>query len=34
MELHNFFLFLAIIMIAARSLSEAVARFGITFGNR
>lgn len=29
MELHQFFLFLAIILIAARLLSEAVARFGI-----
>jgi Kef-type K+ transport system membrane component KefB len=29
MELHNFFLFLAIILIAARLLSETVARFGI-----
>lgn len=30
MELHQFFLFLAIILIAARLLSETVARFGIT----
>ena len=29
MELHQFFLFLAIILIAARLLSETVARFGI-----
>lgn len=29
MELHHFFLFLAIILIAARLLSETVARFGI-----
>ncbi len=29
MELHHFFLFLAIILIAARLLSEAAARFGI-----
>src|SRR3970040_676893 len=29
MELHQFFLFLAIILISARLLSETVARFGI-----
>ncbi len=29
MELHQFFLFLAIILIAARLLSETVARFGV-----
>ncbi len=29
MELHQFFIFLAIILIAARLLSETVARFGI-----
>jgi len=30
MELHQLFLFLAIILIAARLLSEAVARFGVS----